>query len=130
VESSAQRSELTQSGSWEGLLQGSLTSGLATDGGRLLPVRFRQLSASMRVRRFRYDVVRCKCRIFGERLAGDVLSAFVRRTGRLERIVHHLALALGDRPGESLMLPMSRDTLAGGPASPPEPLRSVERHRH
>ncbi len=80
-----------------------------------LPLGGRRVELKLSVRRFRCDAVRCKRQIFAERFAADVLPAFARRTGRLERIVHHLALALGGRPGESLarrlMLPVSRDTL-------------------
>lgn len=89
-----------------------------------LPLGGRRVELQVSVRRFRCDEVRCKRQIFAERFASDVLPAFARRTGRLDRIVHHLALALGGRPGESLarrlMLPVSRTTL----------LRVVRRRYH
>ena len=53
--------------------------------------------------------------IFAEPLAETVAPRAARRTSRLERIVHHLGIALGGRPAASLarrlMLPVSRDTL-------------------
>ncbi|MBP2538518.1 hypothetical protein J2768_000916 [Agrobacterium tumefaciens] len=43
------------------------------------------------------------------------MPPYARRTGRLEHLVHHLALALGGRPAarfaQRLMLPVSNDTL-------------------
>jgi transposase len=58
--------------------------------------------------------VLCGKQIFSERF-GDVLPPYARRTGRLEHLVHHLALALGGRPAarfaQRLMLPVSNDTL-------------------
>lgn len=56
----------------------------------------------------------CGRQIFSERF-GDVLPPYARRTGRLEHLVNHLALALGGRPAvrfsQQLMLPVSNDTL-------------------
>ena len=50
-----------------------------------------------------------------ERLGDGIAAPFARRTARLERLAHHLALALGGRPGAGLaarlLLPMGRDTL-------------------
>ena len=53
--------------------------------------------------------------VLGERFGEDALPTLARRTARLESIVHHLALALGGRPGANftkrVMLPVSGDTL-------------------
>lgn len=80
-----------------------------------LPLGGRRVELQVVVRRFRCDAVLCGWQIFAERFSTDVLPAFARRTGRLERVVHHLGLALGGRPGaslaERLMLPVGRDTL-------------------
>jgi hypothetical protein len=52
----------------------------------------------------------------------DVPPTYAHRTGRFERVVHHLGLALGGRPAAGLarrlLMPVSRDTL----------LRTVRRH--
>jgi transposase len=57
----------------------------------------------------------CRRKIFAERFDDGVTQAFARRTSRLQSIVHHLGLALGGRPGQSLarrlLLPVSKDTL-------------------
>ncbi len=54
-------------------------------------------------------------KIFAERFEEDIARPFARRTTRLESIVHHLGLALGGRPGQSLarrlLFPVSKDTL-------------------
>ncbi len=80
-----------------------------------LPSHGRCVRLSVSVRRFRCSDPACRRRIFGEPLAADVAPRAARRTSRLERIVHHLGVALGGRPGASLarrlMLPVSRDTL-------------------
>jgi len=64
--------------------------------------------------RFRCGDPACRQRIFAERF-GTTLPERSRRTGRMKRIVHHLGLVLGGRPGavfaERLMLPVSNDTL-------------------
>jgi transposase len=66
-------------------------------------------------RRFHCDAVLCGRRIFTERFDREVLAPWARRTARLDKIVHHLAIALGGRPAASiarrLMLPVSNDTL-------------------
>jgi transposase len=89
-----------------------------------LPSHGRCVRLSVVVRRFRCGNRACPRRIFGEPLATDVASRAARRTARLERIVHHLGVALGGRPAANLarrlMLPVSRDTL----------LRVVRRHAH
>ena len=83
-----------------------------------LPFGGRRVELLVVVRRFRCDAVLCGRQIFAERFGPDTLPAFARRTGRLERVVHHLGLALGGRPAaslaERLSLPVSRDTLKGG----------------
>lgn len=79
-----------------------------------LPLSGRRVRLLVRTRRFTCDAVLCGRQIFSERF-GDVLPAYARRTGRLEHLVHHLALALGGRPAarfaQRLMLPVSNDTL-------------------
>jgi transposase len=66
-------------------------------------------------RRFRCDAVLCRRQIFTERHPEGVLAPAARRTARLDKIVHHLGLALGGRPAamfaKRLMLPVSKDTL-------------------
>ncbi|WP_244483773.1 transposase family protein [Rhizobium sp. Root482] len=79
-----------------------------------LPLSGRRVRLLVRTRRFTCDAVLCGRQIFAERF-GDVLPPYARRTGRLEHLVHHLALALGGRPAarfaQRLMLPVSNDTL-------------------
>jgi transposase len=69
----------------------------------------------LQVRRFRCGQPSCRQKIFAERLDESIARPFGRRTTRLERIVHHVGLALGGRPGQSLarrlLLPVSKDTL-------------------
>lgn len=80
-----------------------------------LPLSGHRVQLHVTVRRFRCEAVLCRQQVFAERFAEDVLAPMARRTGRLERIVHHLGLALGGRPAASfaqrLMLPVSNDTL-------------------
>ncbi len=79
-----------------------------------LPSYGRAVHLRVRVRRLRCGKADCPRIIFGEPLA-KVAPRVVRRTSRLEGIVHHLGIALGRRPAASLarrlMLPVSRDTL-------------------
>lgn len=79
-----------------------------------LPLSGRRVRLLVRTRRFACDAVLCGRQIFAERF-GDVLPPYARRTGRLEHVVHHLALALGGRPAarfaQRLTLPVSNDTL-------------------
>jgi transposase len=80
-----------------------------------LPIAGRRVRLVLLARRFYCSAVLCGRRIFNERFDADVLAPWARRTARLDRIVHHLALALGGRPAASfarrLMLPVSNDTL-------------------
>jgi transposase len=80
-----------------------------------LPPHGRSVHLHVQVRRFRCSSAACPRRIFGEQLADTVALRAARRTSRLERIVHHLGIALGGRPAANLarrlMLPVSRDTL-------------------
>ncbi|HVI20346.1 MAG TPA: ISL3 family transposase [Gaiellales bacterium] len=80
-----------------------------------LPCSDRVLRISVMVRRFRCTMAPCPARIFAERLGVAIAAPFARRTSRLERLGHHLGLALGGRPGAGLAarlrLPISRDTL-------------------
>lgn len=80
-----------------------------------LPSHGHAVRIHLQVRRFRCGRPDCRQRIFAERLDDSIARPFARRTTRLERIVHHVGLALGGRPGQSLarrlLLPVSRDTL-------------------
>jgi transposase len=82
-----------------------------------LPCAGREVRFRMITRRFVCEVPHCRRRIFAERFRDDVVPIRARRTVRLERIVHHLGLALGGRPAagfaKRLMLPVSNDTLLG-----------------
>jgi hypothetical protein len=75
-----------------------------------LPSHGRVVHLRVEVRRFRCANVACSRRIFGEQLADSVAPRAARRTSRLERIVHHLGVALGGRPAATLprrlMLPV------------------------
>ncbi len=95
-----------------------------------LPCSGRVLRIRVMVRRFRCTMGSCPARIFAECLGAAIAAPFARRTTRLDRLVHHLGLALGGRPGAGLaarlLLPMSRDTLlrtlrrrAAGPRGTP-----------
>jgi hypothetical protein len=92
-----------------------------------LPSAGRAVQIKMKVRRFRCGQTNCSRRVFAERLDPAVTTAFARRTGRLERIVHHLGLAFGGRPGQSfarrLVIPVSKDPCCGwsGAAAPRRP---------
>src|SRR5258708_33786528 len=70
---------------------------------------------SVEVRGFRCSGSGCRRKIFAEQFDGEITQPFARRTSRLQTIVHHLGLALGGRPGQSLarrlLLPVSNDTL-------------------
>lgn len=87
-----------------------------------LPSQGRLVCIRLRTRRFRCAAAECHQKIFTERLEATASRPFARRTTRLEGIVHHVGLALGGRPGQSiarrLLLPVSKDTL----------LRVVRRH--
>jgi transposase len=80
-----------------------------------LPCSGRALRIGLMVRRFRCTMAACPARIFAERLDPGVAAPFARRTSRLDRLAHHLGLALGGRPGAGLairlLVPVSRDTL-------------------
>jgi transposase len=80
-----------------------------------LPCSGRVLRIGVMVRRFRCTMAACPARIFAERLGPAIAAPLARRTARLDRLAHHLGLALGGRPGAGLaarlLLPMSRDTL-------------------
>jgi len=62
-----------------------------------LPLSGKRVRLLVQTRRFACDAVLRGRQIFAERF-GDVLPPYARRTGRLEHVVHHLALALGGRP--------------------------------
>jgi len=61
----------------------------------------------------------CACRhaLHIDKLEPPALAPSDRRTARLDSIVHHIGLALGERPAASfakrLMLPVSKDTMLG-----------------
>ena len=77
-----------------------------------LPSQGRLVRIRLRTRRFRCPVAECRQKIFTERLEATASRPFARRTTRLEGLVHHIGLALGGRPGQSiarrLLLPVSR----------------------
>jgi len=80
-----------------------------------LPAHGRRVRIRLVVRRFRCSESSCPRKIFAERFDEEIVRPFARRTTRLESIVHHLGLALGGRPGQSLarrlLFPVSKDTL-------------------
>src|ERR1700761_183835 len=80
-----------------------------------LPSQGRTVEISLCTRRFRCTRTECPQKIFTERLAATADRPYVRRTARLDDIVHHLGLALGGRPGQRLakrlLIPVSRHTL-------------------
>src|SRR6266850_541684 len=80
-----------------------------------LPAHGRRVRINLEVRRFRCGGSSCRRKIFAERLDDEIARPFARRTSRLQSIIHHLGLALGGRPGQSLarrlLLPVSKDTL-------------------
>ena len=80
-----------------------------------LPIAGRRVVLTLQARRFRCVTVPCERRIFTERFDDKILKPWARRTTRLDRIVHCLALALGGRPAVSfarrLSIPISNDTL-------------------
>ena len=80
-----------------------------------LPMAGWTVRLRLQARRFRCDAVGCRRRVFTERFAPDVLAPWARRTGRLDELVHHLAIALGGRPASRLarrlMLPVGKDAL-------------------
>lgn len=82
-----------------------------------LPCAGRKVRLRLAARRFVFEATFCQHRIFAEQFKGDVVAERCRRTARLERIVHHLGLALGGRPAvglaKRLMVPISDDTLLG-----------------
>lgn len=80
-----------------------------------LPAHGRRVRINLEVRRFRCGRSSCPMKIFAERFDDEITVPFARRTSRLQSIVHHLGLALGGRPGQSLarrlLFPVSKDTL-------------------
>jgi transposase len=80
-----------------------------------LPAHGRRVRISLEVRRFRCGALSCRRTIFAERFDDEITLPFARRTSRLQSVVHHLGLALGGRPGQSLarrlLFPVSKDTL-------------------
>jgi len=80
-----------------------------------LPSHGRSVRINLSARRFRCVAPDCPTRIFTERFSEELAPVSARRTTRLERIVHHLGLALGGRPAASfarrLMVRVSNDTL-------------------
>jgi transposase len=80
-----------------------------------LPAHGRKVRIRLQVRRFRCGWPDCPRTIFAERLDESIVQPWARRSSRLQAIVHHVGLALGGRPGQSLarrlLLPVSKDTL-------------------
>src|SRR5258708_4621554 len=90
-----------------------------------LPAHGRRVRISLEVRRFRCGALSCRRTIFAERFDDEITLPFARRTSRLQSVVHHLGLALGGRPGQSLarrlLFPVSKDTfLRAVPSQSPE----------
>jgi len=86
-----------------------------------LPSHGRSVRINLLARRFRCVAPDCPKLVFTERFPEELAPVSGRRITRLERIVHHLGLALGGRPAASLarrlLVPVIKDTL----------LRSVRR---
>ncbi len=80
-----------------------------------LPAHGLRVRLRVQVRRFRCTWTDCAQNIFAERLDRRISRPFARRTERLDRIVYHIGIALGGRPGQRtaarLLLPVSNDTL-------------------
>lgn len=96
-----------------------------------LPAHGRRVRISLEARRFRCGGVACRRKIFAKRFEDEITRPFARRTSRLQSIVHHLGLALGGRPGQSLarrlLLPVGKDTLLRAVRShSPEPQATLQ----
>lgn len=80
-----------------------------------LPAHGRRVRIQLQVRRFRCRDEGCPRQIFAERLDEGLAQPWSRRSARLQKIVHYVALMLGGRPGQNLaqrlLLPVSNDTL-------------------
>jgi hypothetical protein len=80
-----------------------------------LPGHGRHVRILLAARRFRCGSVRCPRKFFGERLDEEITQPYARHTSRLQGLVHHLGLALGARPGQSLArrlgVPVGKDTI-------------------
>lgn len=79
-----------------------------------LPAHGLKVRLVVDVRRFWCRSPRCPQSIFSERLRPEVARPWARRTVRMQKLVRHLAVALGGRPAQSLasrlLLPVSKDT--------------------
>src|SRR5918993_3371627 len=101
-----------------------------------LPMAGWTVRLRLEARRFRCDAAGCRWRVFAERFDPEVLAPWARRTGRLDDLVHHLAIALGGRPAsrlaQRLMLPVGKDTLlrvvrrCGGPRPVPPTVIGID----
>jgi transposase len=67
-----------------------------------LPAQGRAVEVNIAVRRFRCPHDDCPRWIFAERLDPRAAASRARRTGRLDGVVHHLGMALGGRPAQTL----------------------------
>lgn len=80
-----------------------------------LPCADRRVRLRLTARSFVSEATFSRRRFFAERFQEGAVSERARQTSRLERPVHHLGLALGDRPSGGfalrLMVPVSNDTL-------------------
>lgn len=80
-----------------------------------LPAHGRRVDLRIHSRRFRCRNNACVQKVFCERLGFSIARAYARRTERMAKIVHHIGVALGGRPGQRiahrLLLPVSNDTL-------------------
>lgn len=77
---------------------------IAATNARLadLPLSGGIVQLSVIVRRFRCGAALCGHQIFTECFAEDILASSVRRTVRLDSVVHYLGLALGGRAAAGL----------------------------
>lgn len=87
-----------------------------------LPASGRRVRLLVEARRFRCRAPSCARRVFAERF--DLAALWSRRTERLNILVHHLALALGGRPGGALRRSAHGTGQQGHVASPVAPPRA------
>jgi transposase len=80
-----------------------------------LPIQGQAVQLTVRVGRWRCRNTACKRLIFCQRLSNEVAQKHARETKRFRDAVQRIAYALGGRPGErlgqSLGLPIHKDTL-------------------
>lgn len=79
-----------------------------------LPSQGCTVAIRLYTRRFRCTRTERPQKIFTEQLAATADRPYVRRTARLDDIVHHLGLALGRRPGQSLAKRLLKEPWSNG----------------